>query len=54
MFGFAKNELSNIGKGYLADLKELGESYLSLNETSIEDLIRSGAVRELKEGDDGE
>ena len=47
LFGFAKNERSNIADEELEELKKLASVYLALNEKQIEDLIAYEELVEL-------
>ncbi len=48
LFGFAKNDLDNIGERDLRDLREAAHAYMQLSEAGI---ARTVAARKLKEVD---
>jgi len=48
VYGFAKNERDNIGKGDEEDFKELAKILFAVPEESLEDLKKSGKYSEIE------
>lgn len=46
-FGFAKNDLDNVGDADLADLKKAARVLLGLAETGIDALVTAGTLEEV-------
>ena len=47
LHGFAKSDLDNIGKGYLALLKTTAKEVLARTDEQVKELLESGAWREI-------
>ena len=51
LYGFAKNERSNVDDDEMRALRRLAQTYLAMSEAALQRLLRAG---ELTETDDGE
>lgn len=51
LYGFEKNERSNINKGEIKALRELAQDYLALEDKGIESAVRSRKLMEVNDGD---
>jgi hypothetical protein len=54
MYGFAKKARENIDDKELSDLKELGASYMGLNDDQLKAAVDDGALSEVPYGEDEE
>jgi hypothetical protein len=49
--GFAKNERDNVDDDELRVLKVLAQSYLGMDEATIDRLVEAGELTEVKDGE---
>ncbi len=51
LYGFAKNERSNVDEGELRALRQLAQTFLAMSEATLERLLQAGELMEAKNGE---